>query len=163
VDYKAIFEFQSHNNDISIEHPGSFPNLSTNNLNYVSEILNSKLDAYNSSGYFPQLYQPSLQATYYALYILSEIGRRSNTNQTKISNYIMSCYNHSSYIFKDDYSRRYLDINISKTYYPYTSLLEVNCYAFSLHILNRIDLIDVQESIDFICSCYQPITSGFIG
>ena len=52
---------QSHNNDILIEHPGSFPNLSTNNFNYVSEILSSILDAYNSSGYFPQLYQPSLQ------------------------------------------------------------------------------------------------------
>ena len=98
------------------------------------------------------------------LYIsLSEIGRISNINQIKIINYIMSRYNHSSYIFNDDYSRRYLDINISKTYYLYTSLLEVNCYATSLHILNRLDLIDVQESIDFICSCYQPITSGFIG
>ena len=39
---------QSYNNDISIEHPGSFPNLSTNNFNYVSEILKSKLDAYKS-------------------------------------------------------------------------------------------------------------------
>jgi len=39
---------QSHNNDILIEHPGSFPNLSTNNFNYVSEILKSKLDAYKS-------------------------------------------------------------------------------------------------------------------
>jgi hypothetical protein len=39
---------QSYNKDISIEHPGSFPNLSTNNFNYVSEILKSKLDAYKS-------------------------------------------------------------------------------------------------------------------
>jgi hypothetical protein len=41
---------QSYNNDIPIKHPGSFPNLSTNNLNYVSEILNPKLDADNSLG-----------------------------------------------------------------------------------------------------------------
>lgn len=39
---------RSYNNDISIEHPSSFPNLSTNNFNYVSEILKSKLDAYES-------------------------------------------------------------------------------------------------------------------
>ncbi len=39
---------QSYNNDISIEHPGSFQNLSTNYFNYVSEILKSKLDAYES-------------------------------------------------------------------------------------------------------------------
>jgi hypothetical protein len=39
---------QSYNNDISREHPGSFPNLLTNNFNYVTEILKSKLDAYKS-------------------------------------------------------------------------------------------------------------------
>ena len=39
---------QSYNNNISIEHSGSFPNLSTNYFNCVSEILKSKLDAYKS-------------------------------------------------------------------------------------------------------------------
>ena len=39
---------RSYSNDISIEHPSFFPNLSTNNFNYVSEILKSKLDAYES-------------------------------------------------------------------------------------------------------------------
>ncbi|MBY8990311.1 MAG: hypothetical protein KGD58_06115 [Candidatus Lokiarchaeota archaeon] len=39
---------QSYNNDISIEHIGSFPNHSTSNFNYVSEIVKSKLDSYKS-------------------------------------------------------------------------------------------------------------------
>ena len=45
-----VFTFftQSYNNDVSIKHPGSFPNLSINNFTYVSEILNSKLEAYIS-------------------------------------------------------------------------------------------------------------------
>jgi len=154
----------SHNYDTSEETSESFLTSFTNNFNIVPEILNSKLDDYTSLGYFPQIYQPSLQATYYALSILDEIGRLSDINQTRMLNYIMSCYNQSSYTFADDYSQRYLDMNISKTYYPYSSLLEINCYAIlSLEILNSLILIDVQESIDFIWDCYQPTTSGFIG
>ncbi len=142
----------------------SHPIASANHFDFVSEILDSKLNEYNSSGYFSQIYQPSLQATYYALYILDVIGRTSTINQSKILNFIMSCYNQSSNTFTDDYSQRYLDMNATKTYYPYTSLLEVNCYAIlSLEILNSLNQIDEQESIDFIWSCYQPTTSGFIG
>ncbi len=154
----------SHNYDLSKETSESFLPPSTNNFDIVPEILNSKLDDYNSLGYFLQIYQPSLQATYYALSILEEVGRLSDINQTRILNYIMSCYNQSSFTFTDDYSQRYLNMNISKTYYPYSSLLEVNCYAIlSLEILNSLILIDIQKSIDFIWDCYQPTTSGFIG
>ena len=161
-----IFASLSRSNDCdrSKETSESFLTPFTNNFDIVPEILNSKIDDYNSLGYFPQIYQPSLQATYYALSILDEVGRLSDINQTRILNYIMSCYNQSSYIFADDYSQRYLDMNISKTYYPYSSFLEGNCYAIlSLEILNSLILIDVQESIDFIWDCYQPTTSGFIG
>ncbi len=154
----------SHNYDLSKETSESFLPPSTNNFDIVPEILNSKLDDYNSLGYFLQIYQPSLQAMYYALSILEEVGRLSDINQTRILNYIMSCYNQSSFTFTDDYSLRYLDMNISKTYYPYSSLLEVNCYAIlSLEILNNLILIDIQKSIDFIWDCYQTSTSGFIG
>ncbi|NVM34402.1 MAG: hypothetical protein HWN81_02325 [Candidatus Lokiarchaeota archaeon] len=154
----------SHKKELDVSRLNSFPNTSGNNFDLVDNILDTKINYHNILGYFPQLYQPSLQATYYTLYILSEIGRLSSINQTEMVNYILSCYNPSSHIFIDDYARRYLDTDISKMYYPYTSLLEVNCYALlSISILNSLDLIDIQESIDFIWSCYQPITSGFMG
>ena len=165
VSLLVLTSFTQSNLDVkSNEGLDSPPILSANHFDFVSEILDSKLDEYNSSGYFSQIYQPSLQATYYALFILDRIGRLSDINQSRILNYIMSCYNQSSSTFTDDYSQRYLDMNASKTYYPYSSLLEVNCYAIlSLEILNSRYQIDEQKSIDFIWSCYQPITSGFIG
>ncbi|MEE9377878.1 MAG: hypothetical protein V3V33_07560 [Candidatus Lokiarchaeia archaeon] len=135
----------------------------SNNFDNIQDILDSKLADYNSLGYFPQIYQPSLQATYYALYVLDKIGRLSEINITETSNFIMSYYDMISKVFSDDYSKRYLDINISKTYYPYTSLLEVNCYAIlSLNILNKLNLVNTQDCINFIWSCYNPVTNGFI-
>jgi len=143
----------------------SIPNPSAiNNFDSVEEILDSILNDYSSSGYYPQIYRPSLQATYYALYILDAIGRIATIDHSKVLGFIMSHYDSNSKIFMDDYSRRYLDIDPSKTYYPYTSLLEVNSYAIlSLEILNRLDLINVQDFINFIWSCYNPTTSGFAG
>jgi len=141
------------------------PRISTgNNYDSIDEILDAKIINYSTYGYFPQNYQPSLQATYYGLYILDEIGRLSTINQTEITNFLMSHYDQSSNIFMDDYSRRYLDIDISKTFYPLTSVLEINCYAIlSLSILGRLDLINTQDAINFFWSCYNPSTSGFVG
>ncbi len=134
------------------------------NYDSIDEILDAKILNYSTFGYFPQVYQPSLQATYYGLYILDKIGRISTINQTEITDFIMSHYNAETGIFMDDYSRRYLDINISKTFYPLTSVLEVHSYAIlSLSILGRLDLINIQDMINFLWSCYNPSTSGFIG
>ncbi|GAG26070.1 unnamed protein product, partial [marine sediment metagenome] len=135
-----------------------------NNYDSIDEILDAKIINYSTYGYFPQKYRPSLQASYYALFILNAIGRISTINQTMLINFIMSHYDQSSKIFMDDYSRRYLDIDISKTFYPLTSVLEVNCYAIlSLSILGRLDLINTQDSVNFLWSCYNPSTGGFIG
>ena len=44
------------------------------------------------------------------------------------------------------------------------TLLEVNCYAIlALYILDQLDLINTADIITFIWSCYQPVSSGFIG
>ncbi|TFG11389.1 MAG: hypothetical protein EU535_07285 [Promethearchaeota archaeon] len=143
------------------------PSLSTtNNYDNIEAIFNEKLNDYNSHGYFPHIYEPSLQATYMALYILDTLGRLDQIDQTRIINYIMSHYNASAHIFMDKYAYRYLDTDIDLAYFPWNSILEVNCYAIlSLDLLGRLDLdlIDIQESIDFIWSCYNPVTSGFIG
>jgi len=142
------------------------PLISSSRSNYeiIEEILGEKLMEYQTQGYFSQIYEASLQATYYAIYTLDAIGYLNTINQTKILNYIMSHYDENSNIFMDDYSNRYLETDFSTSYHSLTSVLEINCYAIlSLNILNRLDLIDVQESINFIWSCYNPISSGFIG
>jgi prenyltransferase beta subunit len=137
---------------------------SSNNFNNLESILDEKISDLNNLGYFPQIYQPSLQATYYALFILDAIGKLQQVDQTTIVNYIMSNYNSSSQIFMDKYAYRYLDSDFDFTYYQLSTVLEVNCYAIlSLDILGRLDLINIQESINFIWSCYNPIEHGFIG
>ena len=138
--------------------------VSRGNAEIIEEIFDAKLDNYSNLGYFPQVYEPSLQATYYALHALNTIDKLNEINQTKIVNYVMSHYNTSSHVFMDKYAYRYLDTDISKVYYPLSSVLEVNCYSIlSLDLLNRLDLIEIQDSIAFIWSCYNPTTSGFIG
>lgn len=142
------------------------PLISSSKSNYeiIEEIIGEKLLEYQTQGYFSQIYEVSLQATYYVLYTLDAVGYLNIINQTKILNYIMSQYDENSNIFMDDYSKRYLETDFSTSYYSLTSVLEINCYAIlSLNILNRLDLINVQESINFIWSCYNPISSGFIG
>ncbi|KKN04796.1 hypothetical protein LCGC14_1093880 [marine sediment metagenome] len=141
------------------------PVLSTHKTNYdiIEEMFGDKLSQYSTLGYFPQVYETSLQATYYALYSLDSIGKLDQINQTKIIDYIISQFDANLGIFKDDYSDRYLNTR-SGPHYPLTSVLEVNCYAIlSLEILERLDLINIQQSINFIWSCYNPISSGFIG
>ena len=154
-------------NDDSLNNKDQQPQLSENN-NYqiLEDVFQKKLSDYQTLGYFPQFYESSLQATYYALYILEAIGKINQINQTQLTTYITSLYNCSSHVFMDRYAYRYLDSNASVCYYPLTSVLEINCYALlSLDLLGTLtnDLIDFQESIDFIWSCYNPITSGFVG
>ena len=133
------------------------------NHNNIEKILNEKLSNYSALGYFPQIYESSLQATYYALYILETIGKLDTINQSAMTEYIISHYNSSTHVFMDKYAFRYLDTDFNKEYFPLTSVLEINCYAIlSLAILNKLYLIDVQASIDFIWSCYDA-PNGFIG
>ena len=136
------------------------------NYNNMNSIFSEKINDYTTYGFFPQMYESSLQATYYGVYILDAIGKRDRLNATQIINYIMSTYNISTHIFMDKYAYRYLDIDFTQEtpYFPLTSILEVNCYAIlSLQLLNALDLIDIDSSIDFLWSCYNPLTSGFIG
>ncbi|KKL91860.1 hypothetical protein LCGC14_1890470, partial [marine sediment metagenome] len=64
----------------------------------------------------------------------------------------------------DKYAYRYLDTDFSQVYYPLTSVLEVNSYAvLALERLGALGLIDINKMINFLWSCYNPITSGFIG
>ena len=140
---------------------------STDNYDTIESIFAQKLLDYAQFGYFPQYYEPSLQATYYALYILEALGKLEQIDQGKVLDYIMSNYNAETQIFMDAYSYRYLDTIFDYgLYHPYTSVLEVNCYAIlSLEILNRLNMIDTQHAIDFIWSCFNPegTENGFIG
>jgi prenyltransferase beta subunit len=134
------------------------------NLEIIESIFDSKNDDYSTYGYYPQIYSSSLQATYYALFVLESIGKLDEINQGEVINYVMSFYNSSSHQFVDSSAKRYLSSIIPNLYLPLTTLLEVNCYAvLSLNILNALTLIDTAETIDFIWECYHPNLHGFIG
>ncbi|MFX1479455.1 MAG: hypothetical protein ACFFCI_15080 [Promethearchaeota archaeon] len=137
---------------------------SNSNSGNIDSILAKKIDEYDNYGYFPQLYEPSLQAIYYGLSILYALGKLERVNATMITEFIMAQYNASSHLFIDTNAYRYLDTDFSHDYYPLSSLLEANCYALlSLNLLGKLNLIDVQNSIEFIWSCYNPVSSGFVG
>ena len=130
----------------------------------LDDIFTQKLADYASLGYFPQNYESSLQATYYSLYILDAIGKLDTINQTAVLNYIMANYNDTTHTFLDKSAERYLTSHGAQDYYPLTSLLESNCYGvLSLNLLGNLSLIDTPDMIDFIWSCYNPDSSGFIG
>ncbi|NVM19836.1 MAG: hypothetical protein HWN80_19190 [Candidatus Lokiarchaeota archaeon] len=139
---------------------------SLDNYETIESIFSQKLTDYSQLGYFPQYYESSLQATYYALYILNALERLDQIDQANVLDYILSYYNEETHIFMDKYSYRYLDTIFPRQYNPYSSVLQVNCYAIqSLAILNRLYLIDIQDSIDFIWSCFNPegTENGFLG
>ncbi len=135
----------------------------------INDMFDDKYSEFTSQGYFSQNYESSLQATYYALYILDVLGKLDTIDLLATTNYIMSWYDEVSGRFIDSYAQRYLQTNFSNTnflgYYQFPSLLEVNCFAIlSLEILGELDEIDNQQAIDFIWSCLnQPTERGFIG
>jgi len=139
---------------------------SIDNADDIESIFERKLDDYNNLGYFPQIYESSLQATYYGLYIFEALGKLDSINRTKIVDYILDHYSEEFQIFTDEYTHRYLNMNFPQKYYPLSSMLEIHCYAvLSLDILGRLDLINPQETITFIWSCLNPEgdENGFIG
>lgn len=133
----------------------------------VTNILSDKLTEFGLKGYFTQIYEPSLQATYYALYILDAIGRLHEIDTMQITAFIMSYYNRDENRFIDAYAQRFLDTNHSQYkefYYPFSSFLEINCYAIlALDLLNNIHLVNSVSLLNFIWSCYNSETSGFVG
>ena len=149
--------------ETEINNPEVIPKIAAgDNYQTIEDIFSEKLNEYSTGGGFNQIYEPSLQATYYALYILKAIDKLDDIDQTAITTYIMSHYNTTTHIFMDRYTLRYLDTEI--TYYPLTTLLETNCYAIlSLSLLDQLSLIDTTEAYNFILSCSDPITHAFIG
>ncbi len=129
---------------------------------FIDSLLDQEVLGYQSNGYFSSYYQPTLQATYHAISILKSIGGLSQVNETQIAEYIIDYYTADNSSFIDSVVLRYLDFD--QYYYPLQSYLEITCYALlSLDILEQINRIDAKKIFDFIWSCYQPVTSGFIG
>ncbi|MFX1273636.1 MAG: hypothetical protein ACFFBP_13570 [Promethearchaeota archaeon] len=134
------------------------------NEDIIDEILDAKIGFFQAEQFFPGLYETSIHATYYAIYTIFTLGKSNMLNENTIIDFIMAHYNNSTALFEDSYSDRYLDTDFNQWYFPLTTLLEVNCYAFlTLDLLDAMDRIDTQDAIDFIWSCYNPVTSGFIG
>ena len=139
-------ETQSENFDLDL-----LATSDSSNFEILEAIFDAKNADYASYGYYPQIYSGSLQATYYALYVLDAIGKLGDIDQQAVIDYVMSFYNSSSHIFSDENSDRYFASKIPGRYYPLSSLLEVNCYAvLSLNILNGIASINIADAINFI-------------
>ncbi len=136
----------------------------SSNLEILEAMFDAKNAEYAINGYYSQIYSDSLQATYYALFVLNAIGRLGDIDQQAVIDYIMTFYNLSTDIFSDENSKRYFASKIPGRYFPLSTLLEVNCYAvLSLNILNSFDSIDISKMTDFIWDCYHPVLHGFIG
>ncbi len=134
------------------------------NPDIIETMINKYINDYDSSGIFSSYYEPSLQGIYFVLSVLNASEKLNIINQTELSEIIMSYYDENTGIFLDEYARRYLDTDFELKYYPLSTLLEVNSYAIlSLEILGELDLINSQDMIDFIWSCYDSSTGGFIG
>ncbi|HEC37260.1 hypothetical protein LCGC14_0796440 [marine sediment metagenome] len=143
---------------------GSLKMSSKSNYNNINSVFTEKRNSYNAYGIYPQLYEPSLQATFYGVETLYSLGKLDQTNMTAIIDFIMKHYNESSGLFMDKYAYRYLDTDFSQIYYPLTTVLEVNSYAvLALERLGALGLININEMVNFLWSCYNPISSGFIG
>jgi prenyltransferase beta subunit len=138
------------------------PLASSPNAQFIDSLLDSKISEYDANGYFSSYYQPTLQATYHAVCVLNAIGGLSQVDENEIAEYVLSYYAPDNSSFIDSVALRYLDFD--QYYYPLQSHLETTCYAIlTLNILDQIDRIDTQKVFNFIWSCYQTVTSGFIG
>jgi prenyltransferase beta subunit len=134
------------------------------NSDLLESIFDSKILDYNNKGFFPKIYDPSLQATYYALYTLNSVGKLHEINQSEVTEYIMDLYEESNTRFMDTLAYRYLDTDFAKVYFPLNTILETTCYSIlSLNLLDSLHLINTQDMIDFIWGCYNPVSGGFIG
>jgi len=68
----------------TVANPGERPNeifdldlletSDSSNFETLEAIFDAKNSDYASNGYYPQIYSGSLQATYYALYVLDAVG-----------------------------------------------------------------------------------------
>ncbi|MBN1801451.1 MAG: hypothetical protein JW891_08095 [Candidatus Lokiarchaeota archaeon] len=130
----------------------------------MEQVLDAKIEEFRQDGYFSEYYHPSIHATYYAVQSLMYLGKEIAIDKDNVVNFIMAHYNATTHLFSDIYSDRYLDTDFLSIYYPLTSLLEVNCYAtIILYLLGNLSLIDTQDTINFIWSCYNPLEHGFMG
>jgi len=148
----------------SVDNQEVTPVTSDATLEFLNNILTEKTGEYMTNGYFSSYYQPTLQATYQALSTLQSLGRLSQIDEIAVGEYVLSHYIPENCCFIDDTAYRYLDVDFDQVYYPLTSMLEITCYGIlSLQILNQSGSLNSEDLIYYIWSCYNPISSGFIG
>ncbi len=164
LNFQSIFLKQENSNEYANFDLDDNISLASENSENLEDLFDQKINCFNTYGYFPEIYENSIQATYYALFILEKIGRLSEIDQGKTLDYIISNFDSNSNLFMDKNAYRYLDTDFSFTFIPFSTVLEVNCYAIlSLDILGRLDLVNIPNVISFIWSCYNTIDHGFIG
>ena len=110
-----LAQINNTDNEFGIHTSESSQSLTNNEI--LNDIFNNKILEYISEGYFSQVYETSLQATCYALFILNSIGKINELNFTELCSYIMSHYDSDLNRFMDSLTYRYLDTDFSLTYY----------------------------------------------
>ena len=110
---KNMVQFEGEKNN-----SGSLQMASETNFDNINSVFAEKVNSYNIYGVYPQLYKPSLQATFYGIILLDNLGKLDQAKKTDFINYIMSHYNETTKLFMDKYAYRYLDTDFSQIYYP---------------------------------------------
>ncbi len=153
-----------YNQETNEENMGLRSSGALTNKQIIQDIFAELDNFYSNNAYYPEIYDGSIRADYYAVYIAYSLGKLAEIDVGNITAHLMSYYNLATNIFIDDYAKRYLDTDFDLMYFPCSTLLETNCYAvLALNIMGQIDSINVPEMIDFIWDCYDPINGGFIG
>ncbi len=134
------------------------------NLEIVQEAFDALAINYDSNGYYPELWEGTIRADYYATSVAKRLDKLDEIDSSAIKAHIMSFYDPASGAFADDYANRYLDTDFDLFYFPLSTLLQTNCYAvLALDAIGELDAIDAQEMQSFIWDCFDPSTGGFIG
>ncbi|GAG31095.1 unnamed protein product, partial [marine sediment metagenome] len=84
----AEFHFNNvNNNHYNVEQ--SLHSSAQQYRNDLDSIFIGKITDYSTMGYFPQIYEPSLQATYYALAIYDALDSLDQINSNELLDYIL--------------------------------------------------------------------------
>lgn len=133
------------------------------NQSDIENLLDDKVSDYSQQGHYTEYFTPSIRDMYFALYIADAIGKIGQIDKPWILQYLMSHYDSQINEFQDDYSLRFYDLVDSDAEYQNSPLITY-CYAIlALNIIDEMNQVPQQDIIDYILSCHDSASGGFIG
>ncbi len=115
-------------------------------LTYLSDEI---LDSFNTGEWKDHSYTPTIRATYHGIRSLEIINTLDEINENSVITYLMSLYNDSTHLFKDEMCGLLpYSVELEKKGY---SQVEATAYAILiLDILNSLDELESAEQINII-------------